>query len=71
MKKILEKLSLGKIAWGLIFGIIILSVATWASVCITYGLVCLLFSWDFSWGIATGIWIILGVINRILRKVGK
>lgn len=70
MKKILEKLSLGKIAWGIIFGVIILSVASWASVCITYGLVCLLFSWDFSWAVATGIWLVLVVLKRIFRKVG-
>ena len=70
MKKILEKLSLGKIAWGIIFGVIILSVASWASVCITYRLVCLLFGWDFSWAVATGIWLVLVVLKRIFRKVG-
>lgn len=64
IKKILDKFDLGKLAWGLIIGLIVLAVASWGVTCLVWSAVCLLFGWEFSWAVATGIWIILSIITK-------
>lgn len=67
-KKILNKLSLGKLGWALVAATILVYILSWIATCCLYKVVTLLFGWEFSWAIATGIWLIICVLKRIFRK---
>lgn len=68
MNKILEKLSMGKVAWSLTFAIILIYAFSWIATCGIIKLVTLLFGWNFSWAIATGIWLLMCLIKPIFKK---
>ena len=45
--------------------------ASWIVTCGIVALICLCFGWAFSWGIATGIWLILLLAKWIFDRGNK
>lgn len=43
----------------------------WAAMCGLVWLVSLCFGWEFSWAIATGVWLIWVAVGSLVRKIGK
>lgn len=63
MKKILAK----GVAWviGAIIGIILVLGISWLGTCGVVKLITLCFGWKFTWGIGTGVWLILILLGSI------
>lgn len=68
VKELLKELDLGRVAWGLLAGIIIIYAFSWIATCGIIKLITLLFGWEFSWAVATGIWIILCILRSIFKR---
>lgn len=66
MKKLLAKGIFGYIA-----AVFIIVGISWAATCGIIKLITLCFGIDFSWGIATGIWLILCLLSMTFNKSSK
>ena len=56
---------------GLLFTIfmsLIMIVISWLITCFVIWLITLCFGWTFSWSVATGIWLIMCILNKIFGK---
>lgn len=61
--------SLGCLAATVIF--LAVCALSWIVTCGLVYLVMLCFDWTFSWGIATGVWLIIWVLNSIFKRGNK
>ena len=53
---------------GMVFIFIAAAVCSWLFTCGIVKILTLCFGLDFSWGVATGIWIIWWIFNSIFNK---
>ncbi len=56
---------------GCLIGLIVIALAvgiSWACTCGFIFLITLCFGWEFSWPIATGIWLILLMVRSLFRS---
>lgn len=64
-------------ATGLLAGLIIVALIvaclglSWIITCGIIKLITLCFGWTFSWGVATGIWLIMCLLSRTFKTVVK
>ena len=53
---------------GVFAAVAILYGISWIAACGIIKLITMCFGWTFSWGIATGIWLILCLVKLFLKK---
>ena len=71
LKKITKKLArhAGATAGVLAVLIIILTLGiSWIATCGVIKLITLCFGWTFSWGIATGIWLVMELLRTVFKS---
>ena len=56
---------------GLILAIIIFYAIRWIVTCGVIKLITMCFGWEFSWAVATGIWLIILILKSIFRVTVK
>ena len=61
---------------GIVSAVVILLVAvcygiSWIATCGIIKLITMCFGWEFSWAIATGIWLIIGILKSIFNVTVK
>ena len=69
MKKLLTRM--GGTMIGVIFALIIIAALyaiSWITTCGVIYLITLCFNWTFSWGIATGIWLIMAILRSVFKS---
>lgn len=68
IKKFTNKLgfTLGCLAALVVF--VLLCAISWIMTCGLVYLITLCFGWTFSWGIATGVWLVIWVLNSIFKR---
>jgi hypothetical protein len=69
IKELIKELKLDKIAWGVVIGIIFIYAFSWLATCGIIKIITLCFGWDFSWAVATGIWLVMCLVKKVLGKV--
>jgi hypothetical protein len=71
MKKALMKLAKhAGIAAGIVAAVTIIAClgVSWIATCGIIKLITLCFGWTFSWGIATGIWLIMCLLSSVFKS---
>lgn len=58
-------------AIGAILAIIIFYAIGWIVTCGVIKLITMCFGWEFSWAVATGIWLIIMILKSIFRVTVK
>ena len=69
MKKLLTRM--GGTMIGVIFALIIIAALyaiSWITTCGVIYLITLCFNWTFSWGIATGIWLVMAILRSVFKS---
>ena len=69
MKKLLTRM--GGAMIGVIFALLIIAVfyaISWIATCGVIYLITLCFNWTFSWGIATGIWLVMAILRSVFKS---
>jgi len=61
----------GAITIGVIFILAILYGLSWIVTCGIIKLICMCFGFHFTWKIATGIWLILAILQSVFGKAEK
>ena len=61
----MKEFIIGLIVVGILYAL------SWAITMVLFALVCLCFSWEFNWLIATGIWIIICILKLIIGRTEK
>ena len=56
---------------GIIIGIFIIVLLSWIVICGFIKLITICFGWTFKWSIATGIWLILLLLEATLKPESK
>lgn len=56
---------------GVILGIVVVCGISWIATCGIIKLITMCFGWDFSWRIATGIWLIICLLESAFKTVVK
>lgn len=55
--------NIGGITFTVVILMILIAAFDWVLICGIFKLICLCFGWQFSWAIATGIWLILTLLS--------
>lgn len=69
MKKLLAKT--GGTILGVLLALIIVAALyaiSWIATCGVIYLITLCFNWTFSWGIATGIWLVMAILRSVFKS---
>ena len=69
MKKLLGKLAVGgAAAIGVIAALLVIFGISWLLTCGVIKLITLCFGWTFKWSIATGIWLLICILQSIFKN---
>jgi hypothetical protein len=68
VKELLKELDLGRVAWGLLAGIVIIYAFSWIITCCVIKLVTILLGLEFSIAVATGIWLVMCIIRSMFKR---
>lgn len=60
-----------KIFLGVVFTVAAIYGISWLITCGIIALICACFDLTFTWGVATGIWLIMGLLRTIFKNESK
>jgi uncharacterized membrane protein YgaE (UPF0421/DUF939 family) len=69
MKKLLTRM--GGTMIGVLFALLIIAALyaiSWITTCGVIYLITLCFNWTFSWGIATGVWLVMAILRSVFKS---
>ena len=55
-------------AIGCLAALLIAFALSWIATCGLLWLICLCFGWELSWGVATGVWLVMLLIGGLFSK---